>query len=63
MKIENWHGIRPFLFYLKPLDDAITEVRKTLLDMNEKGPLRRRYVIELNKVLAALTYVSQSCTF
>jgi len=52
MKIEDWRIIRPFEFYLTPLDNAIKTVRTSLLEMNRLGHLRRRYIIEYNYELA-----------
>lgn len=52
MKIENWKQVRPFEFYLTPLNGGIKAVRDELLKMNKQGPLFRRYVIEENKDLA-----------
>jgi len=51
LKIPNWKTITPFAYYLNPLNDSITVVRKTLLKMNEDGPLRIKYIIEENKQL------------
>ena len=53
MKIPNWAQIRPFEFYLTPLNDAITKARANMLQMHKLGPLRMSYVIENNKELAA----------
>lgn len=53
MKIDNWKEVRPFEFYLTPLDDAIKKTRKNMLKMHELGHLRMSYVIEKNKELAA----------
>lgn len=48
LKIEDWEKIPPLAFYLKPLQDALTDVRKCLLNMNELGILRCKYKIEDN---------------
>jgi hypothetical protein len=48
MKTENWNEIVPFRFYLKPLLDSINKTRKGLLDMNTRGPLQVKYIIENN---------------
>ena len=53
MKINNWQQIRPFEFYLTPLNDAITKTRDNMLKMHKLGPLRMSYVIEINEELAA----------
>jgi hypothetical protein len=46
LKIPNWKQITPFAYYLNPLNDAITVVRKSLLKMHENGPLLIKYIIE-----------------
>ena len=51
LKIKDWKKITPFAYYLNPLNDAITVVRKSLLKMNENGPLLIKYIIEENKQL------------
>ena len=52
MKIPNWQKIRPFEFYLTPLNNAINKARTNMLGMHKLGPLRMSYVIENNKELA-----------
>ena len=51
LKIENWEKIPPFAFYMTPLKDSITKVRKTMLKMREMGHLRMKYIIEDNEEL------------
>jgi len=51
LKIENWRECIPFAYYLNPLNDCITTVRKSLLDMHKKGHLLIRYKIEDNTEL------------
>jgi hypothetical protein len=46
LKIQNWKVIRPFEFYLAPLDNAIKTVRASLMKMHVDGHLRIKYVIE-----------------
>ena len=48
MKTDNWQQIIPFEFYLTPLHKAITDMRKTLLNMHKLGDLRIKYIIEDN---------------
>ena len=52
LKINGWKECVPFAYYLNPLNDSITTVRKTLLDMHKKGHLLIRYVVENNEELA-----------
>ena len=52
LKITGWKETVPFAYYLNPLDESITIVRKTLLDMHKKGHLLIRYVVENNTELA-----------
>ena len=52
LKINGWRECVPFAYYLNPLNDSITTVRKTLLDMHKKGHLLIRYVVENNEELA-----------
>lgn len=51
LKIENWEQIPPLKFYLEPLHIAVDEVRKCLIDMNNLGPLRCKYIVEHNEEL------------
>ena len=51
LKIKDWETIPPIAFYLKPLKDALDDVRKELIDMNNLGVLRCRYIIEDNEEL------------
>ena len=51
LKIYNWKQVNPFAYYLNPLNDNITIVRKTLLKMHENGPLLIKYIIEENEQL------------
>ena len=48
LKIANWKEIKPFAYYLNPLNVSITKMRGTLLKMDEEGHLRRKYIIENN---------------
>lgn len=54
LKIENWRNIKPFHFYLQPLEDALNAVIKELLNMRKAGILRSKYYIENNETLQAL---------
>ena len=51
LKIANWSNIIPFAYYLNPLKDTTTEVRKELMDMHDRGELLVKYEIELNEEL------------
>lgn len=51
LKIDNWRNIKPFHFYLSPLEDALNAVIKELLRMRKEGILRSRYIIEFNDQL------------
>jgi hypothetical protein len=53
MKIPQWKTIRPFEFYLTPLEQAIKKTRTNMLNMHKLGPLRMAYIIEKNTELAA----------
>ena len=46
LKIHDWKNIRPFDYYLTPMDNAITKVRTSLLKMHKDGHLFIKYVIE-----------------
>jgi hypothetical protein len=48
LKIENWKEIHPFSFYLQPLENALGDVVKELLDMLKAGLLRSKYIIPEN---------------
>lgn len=48
LKIPNWKDIHPFAYFLQPLEDAINDVVKCLLDMQKEGHLRAHYIIERN---------------
>lgn len=47
-KIENWKDCHPFSFYLTPLEIAITELVKELLEMQKAGFLRCKYILPNN---------------
>lgn len=51
LKTEDWRKIPPIAYYLEPLQDALTDVRECLLEMNKKGALRCKYIIEHNDEL------------
>jgi hypothetical protein len=51
LKIPNWKNIRPFQYYLDPLQAQLNKVRKLMLDMGDKGHLFIKYEIEKNKEL------------
>ena len=51
LKINNWKEIKPFAYYLTPINNSITKMRTSLLKMDELGPLRRKYIIENNTEL------------
>jgi hypothetical protein len=51
LKTKDWQEIVPFHFYFQPLRTTLDDVVKCLLDMNKAGPLRCKYVIELNTEL------------
>ena len=53
LKIENWKNIKPFHFYLQPLEDALNDVIAELLRMRKAGILRSKYYIEHNQELQA----------
>jgi len=55
LKIEEWRDIVPFAYYLHPLNDSINTTRKTLLKMEDEGPLLRKYIIEQNETLMKQT--------
>jgi hypothetical protein len=50
-KIDNWEKIVPFWYFITPLHNSITKVRKALLDMNTAGVLFIKYIIEDNEGL------------
>jgi hypothetical protein len=51
LKISNWKDIHPFAYYLQPLEDAVADVVKELLDMLKAGHLRSKYIIPENAEL------------
>ena len=51
LKTERWAEIDPLAFYFKPLLEAITDMRKYMLFMNDEGVLRCKYIIEQNEEL------------
>ena len=51
LKIKNlpgWEQCVPFRYIVTPLDNAITKVRNDLLDMDKKGNLFTKYIVEDN---------------
>lgn len=55
LKIKDWRIIKPFSFYLTPLEDSIKVVRTSLIKMHKDGPLFMKYIIELNEELLSQT--------
>jgi len=51
LKIENWKEIVPFRTYLYPLLENLTSTRAELLEMNKRGHLLIKYIVEDNKEL------------
>lgn len=51
LKIEDWQSCTPFWYILTPLNNAITIVRKTLLQQHKLGHLRVKYIVEHNDAL------------
>ena len=51
MKIPDWENIVPFRTYLIPLKNDLKSVRDELLEMDKRGHLLIRYIIEDNKEL------------
>lgn len=59
IRIENWPNIHPLAYYMTPLKDAFDTVVKEMLEMHKLGPLRCKYIVEMNhemreKVLALI---------
>ena len=50
-KIPDWQVIKPFWYFITPLNDCITKVRKDLLKMHADGVLMIKYIIEENEEL------------
>jgi hypothetical protein len=48
LKLKNWKQEVPLAYYLQPLEDSITSVRKELLDMTSNGVNRVKYHVEEN---------------
>lgn len=48
LKIDNWKNIKPFHFYLQPLEDALNAVIEELLRMRKAGILKSKYYLENN---------------
>ena len=51
LKIEDWKNIVPFRAYLIPLLENLTSTREELLQMNKRGHLLIKYIVEDNKEL------------
>jgi len=51
LKIPGWKECAPFAYYLTPLNNNITTVRKSLLEMHKKGHLLIKYKVEDNEEL------------
>jgi hypothetical protein len=51
LKIPKWAESPPLVFYLEPLQIALTDMRECLLKMNESGILHCYYIVEENKEL------------
>jgi CRISPR/Cas system-associated endonuclease/helicase Cas3 len=51
LKTEDWRNIPPLEFYLMPLQNAVDDMRKQLLKMNDDGILRCKYILEENEEL------------
>lgn len=50
-KIPNWLTIKPFWYFVTPLNNSITKVRKDLLKMHSDGVLMIKYIVEENAEL------------
>lgn len=50
-KIPNWKKIKPFWYFVTPLMNSVTKVRKDLLKMHEDGHLLIKYTVENNEEL------------
>ena len=50
-KIDGWQKIVPFFYFITPLHNSITKVRKALLDMQAAGVLFIKYIVEDNESL------------
>ncbi len=65
LKIPDWKEIHPFAFYLQPLEDALADVVKDLLDMQKAGHLRSKYIIpenvELQDKVIAMVRLDVTC--
>ena len=55
LKTPSWKEIPPLSFYLRPLQEAMTDVRKCLWDMNKEGILHCKYIVEDNEDLQKKT--------
>jgi hypothetical protein len=51
LKINGWKESPPLSFYLFPLQHALTDMRNCLLDMQKKGHLHCKYIVEENEEL------------
>ena len=47
-KIKDWDKIKPFWYFVTPLNNSITKVRNDLLKMHTDGVLMIKYIIEEN---------------
>jgi hypothetical protein len=47
-KIKDWEKIKPFWYFVTPLNNSITKVRNDLLKMHTDGVLMIKYIIEEN---------------
>ena len=50
-KIKDWQVIKPFWYFITPLNNAILKVRKDLLKMHADGVLMIKYIVEDNEEL------------
>ena len=50
-KIPKWQVIKPFWYFVTPLNNSIGKVRKDLLKMQSDGVLMIKYIIEENDEL------------
>lgn len=54
LKIKNWRTTIPFRYYLSPLEEALSKVRKELIRMHKIGHLQIKYIVEDNTELQDL---------
>jgi len=58
LKTPGWAESPPLIFYISPLQHALTDMRNCLLDIEKRGHLHCKYIVEENTELLQKTSIT-----